>query len=1473
MSIIGEDNDTLVSVGKLSVTISPKELLKGKILIHRIAIEDGMFSLITYNKATRWNNVKRILNIQKDTTKVKKPLRLPDIQASSIVLKNIRFKLLNATRAFPYRDPRCFNTRDMDIKNINARIHRARYSNGTLTCRIRDLSGRDKCGYELKSLSGFFIMDASETSIQNLNLIDSYSKITANYLSFGYESGKDLRKFTQKIVLGADFKHALLDFRSIGMFAPALLENDLKLDITGEVKGPVIDLQSDNLKISYADSTYMDFGIHITGLPKIKNTIFDAALNEVTTTGAELSEIVSKFSKSKKKNNIGNILPSKKLSIKGYYSGSLYDADSEGTISIGRSSVVYDAAMLKHSKDKGLDINANLSIKDLNAEDFTKTDLIGNMSLDTDINLNLKKKSKGGLSFDINSLKIQEIDINDYNYRNIHLLGGLHNGNLDIRLLSKDESFSAILQAVVQFSDGFKPNKITTFLDIPHADLKAINIIKEGEKATASIQVKADVKILEDKSLLGSILLDNIHYANDFGHFVLDSLHLRSILSENNHIITLRSPILTANYKSTDNINRLINRLQQNILHKSFPDAFRYHADTISGNPDIQKDNGYYQFKLTTHNTSQICDIIMPGLHIAANTSLDINLNEHNTFDFNLISQNIAIGKNRFKDINISLDNKDSILKADLDIHSINIGKISLDSARIYAIQQNSDISVDVGFNNSDTTNLNLSSIINLKRTQDGKLNTYITFKESGLKLKGRQWYFSPATISISPKFYSINNFQLFSDEESIVVEGEISEEKDNLLKLDLNNFDLSLINDFSNRDLGVYGRISGNVELSNIFTSMGVTLSLDGTNMKVFDREFGTLSAMSRWDQNRKRFNILLNNKLNSSTPINAVGYFIPERSYINLNLALSSLQTYYLTPILENAVKITDGTISGDINIAGPFNKLIFTGNNIALDSVLFIPNFTQVPYYISGPIELSERNIDLKQMEIYDPYGSKAILNGSISHNFLKNFYLDLGLNFNNLLAINTSEYDNNTLYGKAYASGNVNLTGALNDLTIDVQVKTGDNSAIHIPMKSSTSASTTDLISYSNFSDTTDVINIGKEIDKEIVKKPKSKSNINIKGHAEITQTTELLIELNKQLGEILRCRGNGNVDLNISPAKKLIDLRGEYNITGGNYHFVAMTIVSRDFIINNGGSITFNGDIKNTNLNVGATYQTKASISTLIADTTSVGNRKTINCGINLAGSLTNPEISFAIDIPDLDPITKGMVESALSTPDKIQRQFMSLLISGSFVPDQQSGIVNNSSLLYSNASEILSNQFNNIFRQLDIPLDLGLNYQHEETSGKDMFDVAVSYQAFNNRLIINGNVGNSETSSNWAGDFDAEIKVDKQGKLRISLFTRAADSYSNYLDNTQRSGFGISYQDEFDTFKEFIRNLFYTKRKKEEYEIEQIKRTEQELLQEAEAANIKKETVLRPKEDILGASNEGEVAEYTHSATEYIFVE
>ena len=270
--------------------------------------------------------------------------------------------------------------------------------------------------------------------------------------------------------------------------------------------------------------------------------------------------------------------------------------------------------------------------------------------------------------------------------------------------------------------------------------------------------------------------------------------------------------------------------------------------------------------------------------------------------------------------------------------------------------------------------------------------------------------------------------------------------------------------------------------------------------------------------------------------------------------------------------------------------------------------------------------------------------------------------------------------------------------------------------------------------------------------------------------------------------------------------------------------MALGIAKRDFSIQDGSSIRFNGDIMDSNLNINALYKTKASVGTLISDTTSTA-RRTVECGIAITDKLSNPRLDFSINIPDLDPTTQSRVESALNTQDKIQKQLLALLLSNSFLPDEQSGITNtSSSMLYSNVSEITAGQLNNILQKLNIPVDFGLDYQ-QSAGGTDIFDVALSTALFNNRVVVNGTIGNRQynstsSGSEVVGDLDIDVKLDRPGALRLNLFSHSADQYTNYLDNSQRNGIGITYQKEYDRIGEFIRNIFRSRRKKQELEAE-----------------------------------------------------
>ena len=71
--------------------------------------------------------------------------------------------------------------------------------------------------------------------------------------------------------------------------------------------------------------------------------------------------------------------------------------------------------------------------------------------------------------------------------------------------------------------------------------------------------------------------------------------------------------------------------------------------------------------------------------------------------------------------------------------------------------------------------------------------------------------------------------------------------------------------------------------------------------------------------------------------------------------------------------------------------------------------------------------------------------------------------------------------------------------------------------------------------------------------------------------------------------MLSGRGSGVIELEVSD--DIFNINGDYTLTGGNYKFVAMGLVSRDFQIQDGSTIRFNGDIMESTLDIDAIYKT------------------------------------------------------------------------------------------------------------------------------------------------------------------------------------------------------------------------------------------------------------------------------------------
>ncbi|HOG42056.1 MAG TPA: translocation/assembly module TamB domain-containing protein, partial [Bacteroidales bacterium] len=778
------------------------------------------------------------------------------------------------------------------------------------------------------------------------------------------------------------------------------------------------------------------------------------------------------------------------------------------------------------------------------------------------------------------------------------------------------------------------------------------------------------------------------------------------------------------------------------------------------------------------------------------------------------------------RDLDLTVDNRDGMITTIVRSGMLQSGKVKGYDAIIKALVKDNAIGLNLGFNNGEeaATYADLNARVSFPEPKENGLNIIADFYPSNIVINGENWTLNPSSIGYREKDISVAGFGLSNGDQTIRFDGRLSANPEDTLLVTLNRFDASVANPLLDIPLDIKGFLTGKAEFFGLFSdNKGILLNIDGEKMSIAGDQIGDLGIHTKWNETAKSFDFLVNNTKNELTPLHLAGSYYPNKKSVDGNMSLDKFSLVCLNPVVEGLLSDIRGNISADIDISGTLDKPVLKSTNGHFEDFNFILDYTKVPYTVNGPFSISENGVVFENAIVTDRFGHEGTLTGGLQYDHFKDMRLNARLNAEHLHGLNTTAADNDSYYGRAFATGTVRLSGPFRKLLLDMNITTGRNSTIHIPLGSSSSSHTSLL----TFVDNTTVKSISAYDSLQVMNTIAEKRGgyeFAVRMRVNATPDAEVHLEINKALGDVLKTRGSGQLVINA--ATDLFDIKGNYNIDEGSYKFVMLGLASRDFIINPGGTINFTGDVMKSDLNLEAIYRTKASIGTLIADTTSISTRRTVDCGIGITGKLANPELNFSIDIPDLDPTIKGRVESALSTEDKRLKQLLTLLLSGSFVPDEQSGIVNNTTVLYSNASEIMANQLNNVFRQLNIPLDLGFNYQPGE-KGRDIFDVAVSTQLFNNRVNINGNIGNRQymtsNQSDLVGDVDVEIKIDRTGRVRLTLFSHSADQYSNYLDQLQRNGIGLSYQEEFDDFRELFRKIFWSKRRRDEYAAQQAR--------------------------------------------------
>lgn len=558
---------------------------------------------------------------------------------------------------------------------------------------------------------------------------------------------------------------------------------------------------------------------------------------------------------------------------------------------------------------------------------------------------------------------------------------------------------------------------------------------------------------------------------------------------------------------------------------------------------------------------------------------------------------------------------------------------------------------------------------------------------------------------------------------------------------------------------------------------------------------------------------------------PINDVtgsGTYDPASDAIDFDLDIAAFELRLLDPFLTTIISDSRGLVSGKAILRGTLDQPAVNGS-ITLKNAITTIAATQSRYGIANhEVRFDNNTISLGMLDLYDENNNVATISGTISHSYLSDMYLDLRLQTDDFTFLNTSQSDNPVFFGRLRLAADGTVTGPPNLMQVDLSATTLETTAMSIsPFSAERYLLQEDFLAYGKPSDFQDN---SADYLLQLSRQYPFKVNLLL----DANENAALTFVVDPLSGDKIRVKGSGDLRVELDPGGGQA-IYGTYVVEEGDYSFSYGDFVSKDFTVQSGGTIRFNGNPLQAQMDVSAIYTAYTSTYELIkneailndAEISAAQDRTDVEVLLGLSGKLTAPEIDLDIRIPklpsgDLVNTVNRKLAELRANPSELNNQVFGLLLFNGFILSDQasSGFANvGSNLALSSISNLISSQLNQLAGNAIKGVDVNFNVNSYESSYANQgaggtiteVGVEVSKQLFSDRLSITagGNVDlNSSTGlnsySNVIGDFVLEYKLTDDGRYRLRVFSKA--DYDRLLnENTNRNGVSLFFSRSFDS--------------------------------------------------------------------------
>ena len=1324
---------------------------------------------------------------------------------------------------------------DMHIEHMSALVDDFTLDGSRIGGYIRNFSAVEHCGFMVQNFTGRFEVDKGVIALSDFEIMAARSDIRLRSLTLRGESWADYKDFIHNVHIEGEIFKSVVSSSDVAHFAPRMLPWDILLrDVNATVDGTVADMLVSVENASFGEYTSLRGDVRLRGLPDVRHGTMSLDLKRLLTTEGDAARLLAGIT--------GRQLPKRVLAMAdaageiicaGRFDGgfSQFDADMILSTQSGNASLTAERRPLPRVEGEPAQssLTAFAELRHLQLGSLLQFPTLGSVTGIVAFNGATTSSSLRGA---VNGT-VQQMTFNDAQYSDLTIDGTVVDKSFSGTIKSEAFPLRFVLTGMANMN-GEQP-QYDMHLNVNEADLHAMNVNLRDTTSllTFDAELYAVGRTLDD--LNGSLTIDGGRYIYD-----ADTLQTSPIRIAANNDSAQRSLSLTSAFADATFTGPT-----------SYADVVRYLKTAMAKYlPGIQSqseyesrgEGGYSALSLTVKEIDPLLNAISEGLQLARGSRLNFVMNPSaNHLSLRAESDYVERNKLLATRLNVNVTNQGDSLAMYLVSDDLYAGPLHLPRLSVMGGAKNNRLSLSAGFNAGNDT---LSGMMTLRAqlTREELTNmphVDVTLYPATITAAGRPWRITSDGIGVDTARIAVRNLHIASGRESLHLDGVMSRSEEDSITMTLHDFDFSPFMTFARRmGYEVEGRSNGMASLKSAFNHGSLVADVDIDSMRVNGTAVAPLCITSSWDLDQQRIRVDMRNLRTNKDVVR--GYYAPTTARYYAEAQLNHLPMAMLDPLLTGVVSRTEGMADATLSLEGQRREATLSGK-VEVSDLSTMVDFTRVRYSVpKATIAVEDNHFRATNVRVYDAEQNAGTLTMDLDLNHLSNIAYTMRVVPRNMLVLNTTAQDNDLFYGKVYGSGTATLTGDKSGTNMDIVATTAGASQFFMPLSGKSDVASADFVVFEQAGveiDSTNYLARKKMAFERRTRRTASASgagnmSINIDLTAEPNAEVQLVID--PTVGDVIRARGDGRLNIRVVPSANIFDMYGDYTISEGSYLFTLQNIINKRFVINSGSTIQWTGDPLDARLNIDAVYNLKASLQPLLASTTldNVTRAVPVECIINLTERLTAPTVTFDIKVPNVDSEIQNAVSNLLNNQQSIATQFMYLLVSGTFYSDSSTSSSIGASASATTGFELLSNQLSNWLSSDDYNIILRYRPRSELTS--DEIDFGFSKSLVNDRLLVEleGNylvdnkMAQSSNMSNFMGEAYITWLIDRAGNLKLRGFTQTIDRFDEN-QGLQETGVGIYYKEDFNNWtdlKRRIRERFMSRRKREQLEAEQARR-------------------------------------------------